>query len=248
MEEKIIATFNGKHITNKDLQEIISRFPADRQQHLATPEGKKELLNEIVSFEVLYEHAKDNNMEEDNDYLIQLENAKKEILTQIAIKKIISSVKVDEEDVVKFYESNKEMFKTEETITAKHILVSTLEECTNILNEIKSGMKFEKAAEKYSTCPSKNKGGALGTFGHGRMVPPFEKAAFNMNVGEISEPVKTQFGYHLIFIEDKNPESIIPLDEVKGSIYAQVLQEKQKEMYINFIDDLKKKYNVNIHE
>lgn len=248
MEEKIIATINGKHITNKDLQEIILRFPADRQQHLTTPEGKKELLNEIVSFEVLYEYAKDNNMEEDKDFLIQLENAKKEILTQIAIKKIISSVKVDEEDIAKFYEDNKEMFKTEETITAKHILVNTLEECNNILNEIKSGMKFEKAAEKYSTCPSKNKGGALGTFGHGRMVPPFEKAAFNMNVGEISEPVKTQFGYHLIFIEDKSPESIISLDEVKGSIYAQVLQEKQKEMYISFIDDLKKKYNVNIQE
>ncbi|KGK81079.1 peptidylprolyl isomerase [Clostridium sp. HMP27] len=248
MEEKIIATFNGKHITNKDLQEIISRFPAERQQHLATPEGRKELLNEVVSFEVLYEYAKDSSMEEEKDFLIQLENAKKEILTQIAIKKIISSVKVDEEDIVKFYESNKEMFKTEENITAKHILVKTLEECNSILNEIKNGMKFEKAAEKYSTCPSKNKGGALGTFGHGRMVPPFEKAAFTMSAGEISEPVKTQFGYHLIFVEDKKPESIIALDEVKGSIYAQVLQEKQKDMYISFVDDLKKKYNVNIQE
>ena len=84
-------------------------------------------------------------------------------------------------------------------VRASHILVDDKRSAENIRKEIKEGEKsFEEAAKEYSDCPSSKKGGDLGFFGRGKMVPPFEKAVFNMEEGELSEPVKTQFGWHLI--------------------------------------------------
>lgn len=88
-------------------------------------------------------------------------------------------------------------------VRASHILISTEQEATNLLNQIQAGQKFEKLAKKHSQCPSGKNGGDLGFFTRGRMVPEFENAAFNMQVGQVSAPVKTQFGYHLIKVTEK---------------------------------------------
>ena len=87
-------------------------------------------------------------------------------------------------------------------VRASHILVNTEQEANNLLSQIKGGKKFEKLAKKHSQCPSGKKGGDLGFFTRGKMVPEFENAVFNMNVGQVSAPVKTQFGYHLIKVTD----------------------------------------------
>ena len=90
-------------------------------------------------------------------------------------------------------------------VRASHILVSTEEEALKLKSEIEAGnMTFADAASKYSKCPSgARKGGDLGFFGRNQMVKPFENAAFNGNVGEVSEPIKTQFGYHLLWVTQK---------------------------------------------
>ncbi|KAJ52752.1 peptidil-prolyl cis-trans isomerase [Clostridium tetanomorphum DSM 665] len=86
----------------------------------------------------------------------------------------------------------------------------------------------------------------MGTFGKGSMVPEFEKAAFNLEVGVISEPVKTQFGYHIIKVEDRKPASIMKLDDVKNNIKARLLQENQRKRYVEFTTELKNKYPLEI--
>jgi len=88
-------------------------------------------------------------------------------------------------------------------IRASHILVSSLDEANKIYNECNSGVDFSELAKKYSSCPSSAKGGDLGFFSKGQMVKEFEEAAFSLKVGEISKPIKTQFGYHLIKVTDK---------------------------------------------
>ncbi len=88
-------------------------------------------------------------------------------------------------------------------VKAKHILVDTKAEATQIKTDIDEGGKFEYYAQKYSKCPSGRQGGDLGYFRRGQMVKPFEDAAFNGEVGKVSEPVKTQFGWHLIKVVDK---------------------------------------------
>ena len=88
-------------------------------------------------------------------------------------------------------------------VRASHILVDTEKEADRILKRINKGKSFEDMARKFSSCPSGRKGGDLGYFGKGQMVPEFEKAAFNMEVGQVSPPVRTQFGYHIIKVVDR---------------------------------------------
>ncbi|UCH89851.1 MAG: peptidyl-prolyl cis-trans isomerase [Thermoplasmata archaeon] len=88
-------------------------------------------------------------------------------------------------------------------VRASHILVKTEQEANDLLAQIQAGKKFEKLAKKHSDCPSGKNGGDLGFFGRGQMVREFENAAFNMEVGQVSPPVKTQFGYHLIKVTGK---------------------------------------------
>lgn len=89
------------------------------------------------------------------------------------------------------------------TVCASHILVPTEMDAIKLKSQIESYDDFKYYARIYSTCPSGQRGGSLGCFGKGQMVKPFEKAAFDGNVGEVSDPIKTQFGYHLIWVTDK---------------------------------------------
>lgn len=246
MQNNVLALVNNVEITETDFQNVIKRFPAERQQYFSTDEGKKQLLDEMISFELFYNYGKEIELEKDKDYLVKLEMTKKELLIQETISKIMENVKVTDKEVEDYYTSNKSMYKKPESVTARHILVDTFEKTVEISNEIEKGLSFEDAAEKYSSCPSKSQGGNLGTFTKGQMVPEFESAAFQLEIGVLSKPVKTQFGYHLIKVENKEKNSIKSFDEVKSAIENGLLQEKRTFEYSKCINSLKDKYPIEI--
>ncbi|MBU3147001.1 peptidylprolyl isomerase [Clostridium sp. CF012] len=246
MENKVLAIVNGNEITEKDIERSLLRFPQETQEYYKTEEGKKQFLDQIINFELIYNHALDSNMKNDPEYIEQIAIIEKEVLTQIGVKSIMTDVDITEDEIQKYYESNSEMFKSEETASAKHILVDTLDQMKEIKSEIDNGMSFEEAAKKYSKCPSSAQGGSLGSFTRGRMVPEFEKAAFELEVGEISEPVKTQFGYHLIQLDEKSSQDVKSLEESKQMIVKNILNQKQNEKYISTVTELKNKYTVEL--
>ncbi len=246
MENKVLAIVNGSKITEKDIKRSLLRFPQETQEHYKTEEGKKQFLDQMINFELIYSHALDSDMKNDPDYIEQVKLIEKDVLIQIGVKNIMASVDATEEEIKKFYEDNSEMFKSDETASAKHILVDELEQMKEIKLEITNGMSFEEAAKKYSKCPSSAQGGSLGSFSRGRMVPEFEDAAFKLQVGEISEPVKTQFGYHLIQLDEKTPKGTKSLEESKEIIVKNLLNQKQNEKYVSCITELKSKYTVEI--
>lgn len=246
MENKVLATVNGSEITEKDMQRSLIRFPQETQEYYKSEEGKKQFLDQMINFELIYNHALDSNMKNDPEYIEQLQLIEKELLIQIGVKNIMADVDITEEEIQKYYEDNSQMFKSAETVSAKHILVDTLEQMEEIKAEIANGITFEEAAQKYSKCPSAGQGGSLGSFTRGRMVPEFEKAAFELKVGEISEPVKTQFGYHLIQVDERNSEGLKSLEESRHMIVKNLLQQKQNEKYIKSITELRTKYDVEV--
>lgn len=246
MENKVLAIVNGNEITEKDIERSLLRFPQETQEYYKTEEGKKQFLDQIINFELIYNYALDNNMKNEPEYIEQVALIEKDILIQIGVKNIMADVDITEEEINKYYESNSEMFKSEETASAKHILVDTLEQMEEIKSEISNGMAFEEAAQKYSKCPSAAQGGNLGSFTRGRMVPEFEKAAFELEVGEISEPVKTQFGYHLIQLDEKSSQDVKSLEESRQLIVKNILNQKQNEKYISSVTELKSKYAVEL--
>ena len=129
----------------------------------------------------------------------------------------------------------------DEAVSASHILVATEEEAREIYGRIASGEStFEEEALAHSTCPSKANGGNLGEFGRGQMVPEFDRAVFAMEVGEItSEPVQTQFGYHLIKLNEKKEAAITPLAEIQNELKMALLDEKKHQAYESKINQLK---------
>lgn len=244
MEEKVLAVVNGREITERELDEIAERFPQDRKQYLEGEEGRKRLLEEVISFELVYEDAKDAGLENDEMYKKQIEEAKKQILTQMAINKVMSEVAVAESELQRYYDANKNMFEEPGKVSAKHILVNSEEEALKIKKEINEGKSFEDAAKEYSSCPSKERGGDLGAFSKGQMVPEFEEAAFSQEIGEVGDPVKTQFGYHLIKVESKVPPAAMDFESVKEGIRKRLMQERQSMKYTWYIDQLKNKYKI----
>jgi peptidyl-prolyl cis-trans isomerase C len=244
MENKVLATVNGKDITEFDVRSVIARMPREQQQSYFTPEGVSQVLDQLVSSELIYNYALSQELDKDEEFNAQLELVKKDILTQYSIHKVMSKVTAEQDEVKKFYDENRANFFEAETIRAKHILVATEDIVKEVVDKINGGMSFEEAVTNYSICPSKAQGGDLGFFTKGQMVPEFEEAAFALEIGVLSNPVKTQFGYHLIKVEEKKEAGIKSFEEVEPNITNKLVTDKQNKIFSELIRTLKSKYNV----
>lgn len=247
MERKILATVGEKEITNYDLESALQSLDPYQAMHFNTEEGKKQLLEDLVNQELFYIEARENNLHNNEDFKSEMKKVEENMLKQYAINKVLSNITLTEEEKTAFFEANKSKFNKSETASAKHILVETEDKANELLNKINAGeVSFEDAAAEHSTCPSKDAGGNLGSFPRGQMVPEFEEAVFNMQKGEVRGPVQTQFGYHLIKLEDIQAGGESKYEEVQNEIERTLMYQKQSEIYSNKLNDLKSKYGTNV--
>ncbi|MDU1043840.1 MULTISPECIES: peptidylprolyl isomerase [Peptoniphilus] len=246
-KDKILATVNGKEITGVDYNLFLDSLNPQIKQYFAGEDMNKEIINELIYQALLYEDAIAKGMDKDEEFLQVVEKTKESMLKNYALGKLLATVDVTEDEVKKFYEENKEAFKEKESANASHILVSEEDKAREIYEKVKDGEDFETLAKKNSTCPSKEKGGDLGTFTRGQMVKEFEDAVFENEVGTVTEPVKTQFGYHIIKINEKNEGRDLEFDEVKDKIFSQLKRQKEQDLYNKKIEELKEKYDVKMN-
>ncbi|NOZ24559.1 MAG: hypothetical protein GXO94_00455 [Nitrospirae bacterium] len=163
-------------------------------------------------------------------------------------KEIEDKVGVTDEEVKKYYDTHPDEFSTDRA-RASHILVKTKEEADSLLKRIRAGEDFAAIAKKNSIDKgSASKGGDLGFFGRGQMVPEFEKAVFSMKKGAVSDPVKTQFGYHIIKLTDLKKGQKIGYDKVKDDLSKRLLREKRRAAFDSYIEKLKGSYSVEIKD
>ncbi|MDU1315407.1 MAG: peptidylprolyl isomerase [Clostridium septicum] len=245
MQDKILATVAGKEVKMSDLQNLVMRYPEDKRAYFQTEEAMKQLLEQVIAFELMANLGEELNLNTTEEFKANLKNVERELLTQVTMNKVLSEITVTDKEALDFYNENKNMFVEQPTVSAKHILVDSKETCENVRKEIESGeVTFEEAASKYSSCPSKEQGGSLGAFGRGMMVPEFEDAAFKLEIGVVSEPVQTQFGYHLIKVEDRSEEKTVDFENVKSQIVNKLIQERQQRKYLDVVKELEAKYGV----
>lgn len=245
--DKILAEVNGKKISGVDYNLFIDSLNPQLKQYFGGDELNKDVVNELVYQALLYEDAMEKGMDKEDEFLQVVEKTKESMLKTYALGKLLATVEVTDEDLKKFYEENKEAFVKPESADASHILVEEEDKAREIYEKIQKGEDFEELAKEFSTCPSKEKGGNLGTFTKGQMVKEFEDAVFENEVGTITEPVKTQFGYHIIKINQKNDAEELSFDEVKDKIEAQVRRQKEQDIYNKKITELKNKYEVKMN-
>ncbi len=244
MEIKILAKVNGTPVTSQDVDNEIKML-GQRGQEFNNPQGREMVLEQIIARKLFLLDAIKNGYEYNPIFKDELQKLKEDLLANFAITKAVENVKVTEDDIKEFYNNNKDKMIAPETVNASHILVDDENKAKELLEEINSGkITFEQAAKDNSSCPSSQNGGNLGEFGKGQMVPEFDKMVFSMNVGEISGPCKTQFGYHLIKLNSKTEAKEIPLEDVKENIAMQLTAEKQQAAYQSKINQMKILYPV----
>jgi peptidyl-prolyl cis-trans isomerase C len=241
MQDKVMARVNGAEILESKVQHYLKGFGNDVQ---FTEKHYKQVIDELVYQEMFYFDAIENGLDKDKAFLDRVEAAMKEVLKEYAINKLIDSIEVTEEEIKEFYETQKNQLISDGEVRAAHILVKEEDKIKEIEKEIQDGKEFAKAAEEYSMCPSCAKEGDLGFFKRGQMVKEFEEKAFSMEVGQVSEPVKTQFGYHLIKVLDKKEGEDKTYEQLKPEMEKAVLFQKQNMAYFNKTQEMKKKYEV----
>lgn len=245
-QEKILATVGDIQITEAQLTELKKNLDPKKAAQFNNPEGTKILLDELVNQELFYLNALDQNYAEEPEFVAEMEKVKVNVLVQYAIKKLMSSIDVTDEEVKAYYDENPEQFKGAEQVKASHILVNSEEEALQVQQEIQNGLSFDEAAKKHSTCPSNAQGGDLGFFTRGRMVPEFENAAFSMNVGEVSSPVKTQFGYHLIKLVDRQSAEVQAFDTIKEQLKQFLINQKVDSVVTEKLNEVQKAHPVKL--
>ena len=253
-----LVTVNGKPITQEEVdQELMqatqgrfNQVPPDRQAVF-----RQQVLQQLIGKELIYDDAKKKGILKSAEYKKEYkkleERMKKELAIQVWQKKVLDGIKISNKELKDYYKKNIDEFKEKETVHARHILVKTEDEAKKIINELKGlkgdalKAKFIELAKKYSTGPSGKNGGDLGYFAKGQMVPAFNDKVFSMKKGTITtKPVKTQFGYHIIYLEDKKPSMTRKFDEVKSYIEQRLKMEKFKSVMKKKMDELQKKATI----
>jgi foldase protein PrsA len=166
-----------------------------------------------------------------------------QIVSEQIFNKVTKSAKVDDKAISDYYEKNKAQYSQPESREVRHILVKTRAQAEDIYKQLQDGADFSVLAKKFSQdTGSKTNGGKL-TISKGQTVAPFDQTAFLLKKNDISRPVKTEFGFHIIQpLADAKPAKVTPLKEVKESIRQQLQQTKKNEAMTKWVDDLKKEY------
>jgi parvulin-like peptidyl-prolyl isomerase len=258
MSAQTLVTVNGSAITDTDVDSALmnatqgrfNQVPADKQA-----EFRKQVLEQLIAKELVYGDAQKTGILKSKEFKDEYKNVqeriKKELAIQVWQKKELDKVVVTEKELKEYYDKNKEEFDEKESVHARHILVKEETEAKAIITDLKSltgdalKNKFIELAQTKSTGPSGPKGGDLGYFAQGQMVPEFNDKVFAMNVGTITEePVKTQFGYHVIYLEDKKAKATRAYEDVKSFIEERLKMEKFKSIMKTKMEALQKQATI----
>jgi len=227
-EDKVLATVNGKSVTESQLvyaEEEIGEGLA----HLSPGQRRRYLTEYLIEMQIFSEAAEAAKLGSGPDFEARMKYWKDHALKDVLLAKTVKE-KVTEAEAKKFYDERATQMATEEEVSASHILVKDEAKAQDVAKKLIAGGDFAALAKEFSEDPgSKDKGGALGFFGRGQMVKEFELVAFTMQKGETSQPVKTQFGYHIIRIDDRRKKEPPKFDDVKAEILSRMGQQKKIE-------------------
>ncbi len=251
MASDILATVNGKNITKQDAQLFVRATAPGANFEQLTVEQKKMITDRLVERDLFTEAAQKEGIEKTPEYKENIVKLQNELLVSLWMKAQMDNAIVSDSEAKEFYETNKDKFKTPESFQARHILVETEESAKELIAQLKTlqgkalQTKFIALAKSKSTGPSGENGGELPPFGKGQMVPEFEEAVFKLKDGEVTViPVKTKFGYHVILLEEKKAESVVPYEQVKEKI-VQTLKQKQFQVKLSEVaKELKSKATI----
>ena len=243
-EKRVVARVEDREITVEDLENEYQRQSRLIIKGISDLDRRKDMLEKLIRDQVMvigaYSEGLDKEVEKDTAIQQQKEQVLLNVLYQ---KEIVEKSKVSESELKDHYE------KLKEEIHVWHILLETEEQAEGVYQQLKEGADFAELAKEKSIDPSaKNNAGDLGFFGWGKMVPEFQEVAFKLKEGEISRPVKTRFGWHVIKLIERREVEQQPFEQVKDIIQARLGRDRRDARMREYFDELEKKINFKSNE
>lgn len=234
----VLAKIDGETITAGDL-EIATEDLEQSMSSMTEPQRRDYALNYLIDLKLAAKAAEKEKLGEGEAFQKRLAYLKSRALMEELLQKEAKAA-VTEDKLRKLYDETAKNLKPEEEVRARHILVKTEDEAKKVEERLAKGEDFAKVANDLSTDPGSGKqGGDLGYFGRGQMVPAFEEAAFKLEPGKVSAPVKSQFGWHVIKLEDKRTRPVPPFEQVRPQIENYVVRTSQQEMVLKLRNEAK---------
>ncbi|MGD9819314.1 MAG: peptidylprolyl isomerase [Desulfomonilaceae bacterium] len=246
-DNQVLAKIGDKVVTESDLKDMSNAVPDKFKHYYQTPEGRRQTLEYIVNVYALAAEAEKQGTDKRPDVQKLLNFTRNDLLARFYLESLTKNIpSPTDADAQAFYEQNKSEFVTPESIHLSHVLVETERDAKDVLARLKKGEKFGDIASQVSICPSKDVKGDLDWMPRGNLAPEIEEVAFTMKNDQITGPVKTKFGYHVLLMHDKRPARENSFDQVKELIIEQIKFLRQQEQYEKIAENLRKKYNVQI--
>ena len=225
---KVLATVNGVEITERDV-EIARAEIGEQIANMPAEESRRNLLLYVIENQLLAEAAMNEKIDTGDAAREVMAYYRRRALHDLYYDSKIRGA-VSEQAAKKTYDEQVKKIESKPEVSARHILVKTEEDALDIIERLNRGSDFAELAKEKSTGPSGSRGGDLGYFSKGQMVPEFDKVVFVLKKGEVSEPVKTRFGWHVIKVEDKRDSKPPSFDTVKGGLMAGMVNQKAVEV------------------
>ena len=242
--DEVLVVVNGEEISLNDYNEKLKGLSNYERARYRGEEGHQDFLKGIILQRIMVQKAKELGLDKDEEVQQRITNLVHEITERVLMEslikqEILDKVAVTDKEAKEYYKENKEEFEEKEKVQARHILLATEEEAIEVRKQLDEGADFaELAIEKSTDKHTGAKGGDLGLFERGRMIAEFEEVCFALEIGEISGPVKTQFGYHIIKLEDKKEAGKKEFYEVSDGIKKKLLSGKQQEVHTKWLTKL----------
>ena len=244
----VLAKVGNENITDKDIETLFKNIPEPYRARYETPEVKKEIVMRLIEVKMMAQEAKNRKLDSKDDVKLKLALMSDQILAKELEEAAVDEIKVSDKAIDDYYKANAAQFVSPRRFKVSHILVKDEAKAATLLARVKKGEDFAAIAKADSVCPSATQGGDLGWISAGRMDPTFEKAAFALKKGEVSGIVKTQFGYHIIKVNDIEEQHTKPLAEVKDRIVRTLKQGQEQGAMTKLRDEMLKKAKVAVYD
>lgn len=242
----VLAKIGDDVITLEGFNKDIEALPDNVK--MAVKGNKMAYLDNVILESMLHKEALRRGLHDDaevNDLLVE---AKKKIMAARLVQlEVEDKVAISEGEIKDYYKENKAEFMNPELCRASHILVKTMDEAVEISDRLNAGAIFEELAAKHSMDVSSKKGGDIGYFSEGQLIPEIEDACIKLDVNGVSGPVKSRFGYHIVKLTDRRDAEAVELDGVKDKIKMILTQDKRRVILDELIAKLKSRYKLTIN-
>jgi peptidyl-prolyl cis-trans isomerase C len=224
-EDPIVVKMGNEAIRQSELKSLIEEIRAQDNEKLNTVLERKQFLENIIDQKMMAAEARRLGLDQKPDVKLRIQHWVDIILAQAYYAQLKEGVALSPDELKVYYDDHPKAFEAPEKIHVKHIIVATKEAATKAMADLDTGRPFEVVAQEVNMDASKGRGGDIGWYPRGRLVPEFETAAFALQKGEVSDIVQTRFGFHIIKLEDRRANQVKPFEDVQEEVRLQAIQE-----------------------